>query len=59
MRARAALDFAASVPCVFIGLDDDQDEYADLLSLLAICLDSDMDLAERDECEINMELEGV
>lgn len=59
VRARAALDFAASVPCVFIGLDDDQDEYADLLSLLAICLDSDLDLAERDECEINMELEGV
>ena len=59
VRARAALDFAASVPCVFIGLDDDQDEYADLLSLLAICLDSDLDLAEHAECEINMELEGV
>lgn len=59
-RARAALDFAASgVPCVFIGLDNDQDEYADLLTTVAICTDFEFELAGHEFSYLSLETEGV
>lgn len=59
-RARAALDFAAGgVPCVFVGLDNDQDEYADLLTLVAICTDFEFELVEHELSELTLETEGV
>lgn len=59
VRARAAMLKARSTPSVFVGLDDNQDEYADLLTLLGICIDSDIDIREKDHSMINLEIEGV
>ncbi|QIL71673.1 hypothetical protein G7048_15705 [Diaphorobacter sp. HDW4B] len=59
-RARAALDFAASgVPCVFVGLDNDQDEYADLLTTVALCTDFEFELKEHAISYLTLETEGI
>lgn len=58
-RARQALDFATAVPCVFIGLDDDKDEWSDLITFLALCMDYSLDINERTEGELSIETEGV
>lgn len=59
VRARASMLLARSTPSVFVGLDNNQDEYSDLLTLLGICIDSDIDLREPAFSTINLEIEGV
>lgn len=59
VRARTAMLSARSTPSVFVGLDNNESEYADLLTLLGICSDSDIDLQENDFSMINLEIEGV
>lgn len=59
LRAKAALDAAKFTPCVFAGLGHETDEYAELLTLLGVCIDNEVDLTQVTECEINAEIEGV
>lgn len=59
LKARAALSLAKRAPCVFIGMDNGDDIYSDLLTLPAICLDSDVDPAHNTDAIINFELEGA
>jgi hypothetical protein len=59
VRAREAMREARSCPSVFVGLDNNEDEYADLLTLLGICIDSEIDLREHEYSSINLEIESV
>ena len=59
LRAKAALDAARTTPCVFQGLSTDTGAYAELLTFLAICTDSDVDPAHAESALINVELEGI
>lgn len=59
LKAKAALDAARTTPCIVVGLDNDQDEYAELLTLLAICNDSEVNLSNPMSCDITAEFEGI
>lgn len=59
VNARAAFRLARTAPCVFIGLDNGDPVYSDLLTLPAICTDHDTDPAHSTDALINFELEGA
>ncbi len=57
--ARAVLDAARTSPAVFIGMDNDQDDYSDLLTVLGICTDSEISPQANGYSPINVEIEGI
>lgn len=57
--ARAALRIARSCPSIFTGLENQQDEYAALLTMLAINTSSDISPANTVEAVINLKTESV
>lgn len=59
LGARRALTVAGSVPCVFIGLEDQTDEYAELLTFLGLCTSFEIDLAHPVNTLISMKSETV
>lgn len=59
LRADAVLTSAESVPCVFVGLDSQEDAYAELLTLLGLCTSHEIDVAEVKDSIINIDVESV
>lgn len=59
LGARSALTVAGSVPSVFVGLEDQSDPYAELLTLLGLCTNFEIDLAHPVNTLISLKLESV
>lgn len=58
-NARTALSNAGRAPVVVIGMDNDEDAYADLITLAAVCLDYEIDLKHKTHALISTEFEGT
>lgn len=59
MRAWDALEVAVGAPSVFVGLLDQQDEYAQLLTLLGLCMKKSMSLDDPNGSNIKVTIESV
>ena len=59
IKAFDALRSAKVTPCLIVGIDNDKDEYAELLTFLSLCTDVDIDPKHTTHAVINAELEGV
>lgn len=59
MRARDALRLANSCPCVFVGLQNQQDVYSDLLTLIGLNMDSSIRPLGDVGSTINLKVESV
>lgn len=57
--AKAAFEGARTCPCVFIGLSNDEDAFAELLTFLGICVDVEVIPKSSGFCPINAEIEGI
>jgi len=57
--ARDAFKAARTCPCVFIGLNDASDDFADLVNFLGICTDVEAVPKNSGLCPINAEIEGI
>ena len=58
-KAKAALESAKVTPCLVVGIDNDKDEYAELLTMLGLCTDVDLVPKHQTHAVINAQLEGV
>lgn len=59
LAARNALSNAGRAPAVLIGMDNDEDAYADLITFSAVCLDHQIDLKHKTHALLSVEFEGT
>lgn len=58
-RARDVLRVAGRCPCVIVGLDNQEDEYASLLTFVGLCIDSEIEPNGDAGSVINLQTESV
>lgn len=59
LKAKAAFESARVTPCLFVGMDNDKDVYAEMLTFLGLCNDVEIVPKHRTHALITAEMEGV